>query len=753
MNKKTEKTTNAKREKQMHELWNERGYDKPYLSKLNDKDLDVLWATEFYHEKMATGGNVVETVKLYKNKSIGNRTPDYNFSNLINSIVQLRKETEETHWKISFTVPDVAEFILTDYRSQIIPIGNIQKGAFQEGSGTHFDSSILGAIKRKSKNDMALILNLMVRNCSRAALVDKINFEKLVVEYKGLEQWGYNSGEHDFNPKNNSGDFKNWVEQAPTLLTSRGSFSPHKEELLNALEQLNNLLPDVIIATIKKSSSKMATGGGVDEKVIFNLDTYELRYKGAKDKAESWVEYKGTMMNRLGYSFDGHNFKTVKAMKEYYKKHIDSKMATGGSVDEVITINIDGYPYYLKKMGDTTHFRMANSKDGVDIVIPSHIGQYRSEPYYSDIASWLKGGASPDGKSYTESKYAKGGSMYGNGGVIEKELSDLEFNLKATENSLKWVQQQTSVTNQFYKRKVQNGKMTRERARKLMDEASVSWAKQREEEREKIKNIKAKIERLMALREKISKSEYATGGNITDGVVGQEILFDYMGEEKTGVIREVTNAGDYVVNTDDNRTVLAQVDRDVLELRGMRKKAAPETPRKLFGFFEDGGNVDSIKYSSNIASTWYTPEVITSDLKKYIVEAYNRGGDDLAESIVNSIQRAINEARNLVDGSEPNMPSQFTPVEQEWTKDDQNGLEGLISDIQDGMGWISPDYVETSWTERRGNVGTRDWNPAIARKVYQEMIDADILYADNENEPGEKVYTVSEAIEYAQKMG
>jgi len=268
MNKKTEKTTNAKREKQMHELWNERGYDKPYLSKLNDKDLDVLWATEFYHEKMETGGNVVETVKLYKNKSIGNRTPDYNFSNLINSIVQLRKETEETHWKISFTLPDVAEFIITNYRSQIIPIGNIQKGAFQEGSGTYFDSSILGSIKRKSKNDMALILNLMVRNCSRAALVDKINFEKLVVEYKGLEQWGYNSGEHDFNPKNNSGDFKNWVDQAPTLLTSRGSFSPHKEELLNALEQLNNLLPDVIIATIEKSSSRMAKGGSVDGYII-----------------------------------------------------------------------------------------------------------------------------------------------------------------------------------------------------------------------------------------------------------------------------------------------------------------------------------------------------------------------------------------------------------------------------------------------------------------------------------------------------
>ena len=99
------------------------------------------------------------------------------------------------------------------------------------------------------------------------------------------------------------------------------------------------------------------------------------------------------------------------------------------------------------------------------------------------------------------------------------------------------------------------------------------------------------------------------------------------------------------------------------------------------------------------------------------------------------------------------MPSQFTPVEQEWTKDDQNALEGLISDIQTGMGWISPDYVEESWTSRRGPVGTRDWNPAIAQRVYQEMIDSDILYADDENEAGEKINTVSEAIEYAEQMG
>lgn len=81
------------------------------------------------------------------------------------------------------------------------------------------------------------------------------------------------------------------------------------------------------------------------------------------------------------------------------------------------------------------------------------------------------------------------------------------------------------------------------------------------------------------------------GGNIYDGVVGQEILFDDSGDENIGVIKEITNRGDYIVNTDDNRTVLAQIDRDVIELRGMRGKPKTEV-KKRFGFFEDGGNIE-----------------------------------------------------------------------------------------------------------------------------------------------------------------
>ena len=268
-------------------------------------------------------------------------------------------------------------------------------------------------------------------------------------------------------------------------------------------------------------------------------------------------------------------------------------------------------------------------------------------------------------------------------------------------------------------------------------------------------------------------------------------------------------------------------------------------------------NIDEIEYSSDISTTWMEQSVITDDLKKYIVECYMTGGEELANSVVLAIQRAISEGgscitemeitsddedtdkpkilvelynalqkdknlvslewgydedgyninyksglesesdyhkgelesytfyedendsdtieavydlsgnsitsltvkqvlyasrANEVNGIKTATPTKFRAVKQEWTKDDQNALEGLISDIETGMGWISPDYVEESWTSRRGPVGTRDWNPAIARRVYQEMIDSDILYADNENEPGEKIYTVSEAIEYVEKM-
>ena len=95
---------------------------------------------------------------------------------------------------------------------------------------------------------------------------------------------------------------------------------------------------------------------------------------------------------------------------EVYKKE-KLEFEKGGQTDDVIMIKIGGdkkYPYYIKKI-DTTHMSMANSKDGVDLVTPSHILQHRGESYYDDVRSWLKGGTSPNGKSYDSDYYAKGG--------------------------------------------------------------------------------------------------------------------------------------------------------------------------------------------------------------------------------------------------------------------------------------------------------------------------------------------------------
>lgn len=76
------------------------------------------------------------------------------------------------------------------------------------------------------------------------------------------------------------------------------------------------------------------------------------------------------------------------------------------------------------------------------------------------------------------------------------------------------------------------------------------------------------------------------------GVVGQEIVIDYQGDEYNGVIKDITNAGDYIVLTDNGRSVLAQRDMDVISLGGMAKAPMMEEKKKRFGLFGEGGGVD-----------------------------------------------------------------------------------------------------------------------------------------------------------------
>ena len=80
------------------------------------------------------------------------------------------------------------------------------------------------------------------------------------------------------------------------------------------------------------------------------------------------------------------------------------------------------------------------------------------------------------------------------------------------------------------------------------------------------------------------------------GVVGQEIVFDYQGDENKGVIKEIhENTGDYIVTSEDGRTLLVQRDRDVISLGEMRKKPMETEKKKRFAFFNKGGSVNENK--------------------------------------------------------------------------------------------------------------------------------------------------------------
>jgi hypothetical protein len=113
------------------------------------------------------------------------------------------------------------------------------------------------------------------------------------------------------------------------------------------------------------------------------------------------------------------------------------------------------------------------------------------------------------------------------------------------------------------------------------------------------------------------------------GVVGQEIVFDDGGEENTGVIQEVNEiTGDYTVDTDDGRTVLAQHEIDVISLGEMRRKPRNTSRKKLFGLFEKGGNVDNKpdfnRMFNFLKDDLETLEVAIIDFKDYNSEDIDR---------------------------------------------------------------------------------------------------------------------------------
>jgi hypothetical protein len=176
-------------------------------------------------------------------------SPDYHWSWLVEHIWGAYK-TGKT-WKVSFTLPKVANFVLDPTGIKITQIGDLRKNFFKYGEGTNFDNSVIGSSWYKKKQDIEKVLNILVRNCSRAALVNDLKFDFKHEYTQSLEKFGYPMGEHDFNPSSNKFDFDAWVDRAPRLIFARGSFTAYIPELVSALKQLNDMLPEELIVKIE----------------------------------------------------------------------------------------------------------------------------------------------------------------------------------------------------------------------------------------------------------------------------------------------------------------------------------------------------------------------------------------------------------------------------------------------------------------------------------------------------------------------
>jgi hypothetical protein len=76
-----------------------------------------------------------------------------------------------------------------------------------------------------------------------------------------------------------------------------------------------------------------------------------------------------------------------------------NKTSLKESDEDTLMIKIGGekgkfWPWYFKKMGDSTHFYMANNEKALSTgaAMAHHVGQHRGEHYYEPLRKWLKGG-------------------------------------------------------------------------------------------------------------------------------------------------------------------------------------------------------------------------------------------------------------------------------------------------------------------------------------------------------------------------
>jgi hypothetical protein len=196
------------------------------------------------------------------------------------------------------------------------------------------------------------------------------------------------------------------------------------------------------------------------------------------------------------------------------------------------------------------------------------------------------------------------------------------------------------------------------------------------------------------------------GGKLTDAQ--QEKFNKVLHEWKAGRLHSGSKNGPIVTDQDQALAIAYSQANSMMAFGGM---------------IDDNLSEDSIDRMEGLAPTATLDEFVMNT--QYIVKSLEEEGfekDEILSFLAYTMVSTIKEAQSS---------------NETWTQQDQNALEGWISDIQDGYGWITPGYVETSWTSRPGS-GTKEWTSDIQRRVYQALIDENMLFRANENDPEKK---------------
>lgn len=185
------------------------------------------------------------------------------------------------------------------------------------------------------------------------------------------------------------------------------------------------------LTSMAKSAKKFEDGGDVSDDESHREGDYPFAKGGNTNQASEQTLFNFLVedLNKLSKEIENGDKEGVERFFSYWRAHleklnpskekIDVEFAKGGEIgdDEIAEIFVEGHPYYISKMGDSTHFKMSNSREGDNphggAAMVSHVGQHSDRSYIDDVKSWLKGGKSPEGK-----KYANWGLRYENGGDV-----------------------------------------------------------------------------------------------------------------------------------------------------------------------------------------------------------------------------------------------------------------------------------------------------------------------------------------------